>query len=310
MKGPIAGALRVVTTTLLAFVSLVSILLWWNETTNALLAAPVFAACVVISIALNWRVIVQMFVMSNVESVASEKNPEAVKALVLRLRRTAHHKRIESSMALLFVLVAMLGGALLFTHEQLTFYPDKTLLGSLESGVKTAEADVVAAERRLNSDKDTLNRLLKQEPSGKEALETAQTSIDGDGGLVDSYRGILAGAQNSLNEEKTRIASEEVRWFIAAVTWRVGIGIFTFFLVQILIGLYRYASRLEAFYESRADAFSLSSLTGQESVKDIATLLSPDNIDFGKTPSTPLQDLIAAVRKLPTSAEASKSASQ
>lgn len=75
------------------------------------------------------------------------------------------------------------------------------------------------------------------------------------------------------------------------------------YLVQLMVNLYRYATRLAAFYKARGDAILLIQVSGA-SVKEatslsfdaLATSLSPDSVDFGKSPATPNQDLLALVR--------------
>jgi len=58
------------------------------------------------------------------------------------------------------------------------------------------------------------------------------------------------------------------------------------FLVQILVTLYRYNMRLASFYDARIDALKLA---GSSTIKELGELimhLSPEQLDFGKTPAT------------------------
>ena len=66
---------------------------------------------------------------------------------------------------------------------------------------------------------------------------------------------------------------------------RGGILALIVYLVQILVSLYRYNTRLSSFYDARADAILLSrdANTGFHTLVDA---LSPDHFDFGKQPKT------------------------
>ncbi len=63
------------------------------------------------------------------------------------------------------------------------------------------------------------------------------------------------------------------------------------FLVQIMMQLYRYNSRLIAFYGSRRDAILLAKGNAPDMEK-YAKQLSPDTLDFGKEPNSFLQELL------------------
>jgi hypothetical protein len=68
---------------------------------------------------------------------------------------------------------------------------------------------------------------------------------------------------------------------------RIVIVSLVIFLVQILMQLYRYNSRLIAFYGSRRDALLLAQGDPKQG-QTFANLLAPAGLDFGKEPSHPL----------------------
>jgi hypothetical protein len=84
---------------------------------------------------------------------------------------------------------------------------------------------------------------------------------------------------------------------------RITVSLLILFLVQILVSLYRYTSRLALYFDARADALAIagSELNYLETVK----ILSPDAIDFGKHPKVPTEHvtdiakaIIAAAKEL------------
>ena len=84
------------------------------------------------------------------------------------------------------------------------------------------------------------------------------------------------------------------RYIVATAITRVGVVLIIVFLVQILMGLYRYNTKLLAYYNSRRDLFTLwdGKPTALESL-DKSLTLPP--IDFGKEPKHPLEDIIRAI---------------
>ena len=71
---------------------------------------------------------------------------------------------------------------------------------------------------------------------------------------------------------------------------RIAIITFTFFLVQLLVSQSRYNTRLAAFYNGRADALLLIQSREMSNYAadplDLMTTLSPDMLDFGKSPKS------------------------
>jgi hypothetical protein len=69
---------------------------------------------------------------------------------------------------------------------------------------------------------------------------------------------------------------------------RVGITIYAFFAVTIVVAVYRYSARLGAHYDACADALELSNGAIDPRFHQLIRALSPVGIDFGKTPRTPV----------------------
>ena len=77
---------------------------------------------------------------------------------------------------------------------------------------------------------------------------------------------------------------------------RIGALVTMFFLVTILVPQYRYNIRMASFYEARSD--SLGMLPEQMSAEDfdkVVNIMTP-NIDFGKAPPTPWEQIIEVIK--------------
>jgi hypothetical protein len=74
---------------------------------------------------------------------------------------------------------------------------------------------------------------------------------------------------------------------------RFGAVAIMFFLVGILVPQYRYNIRMASFYDARADMVRLSEKL--DDLGTLATVMTP-NIDFGKAPPTPIEQIVSIIR--------------
>jgi hypothetical protein len=77
-----------------------------------------------------------------------------------------------------------------------------------------------------------------------------------------------------------------------SVSTRVMAVVLSIFLVQLLIGLYRYNTRMAAYYDGRRDAFELSQGGNKEMLEVLVPLLGAETLDFGKGPSSPVDRVV------------------
>jgi hypothetical protein len=85
-------------------------------------------------------------------------------------------------------------------------------------------------------------------------------------------------------------------YITATFLTRIGILAILIFLVQILISLYKYNTRIVAFYVSRLDALRICK--GEpDKLTTLIDLLTPINVDFGRDPRHPIETLVDAWRQ-------------
>ncbi len=82
-----------------------------------------------------------------------------------------------------------------------------------------------------------------------------------------------------------------------ALSLRIGSAVLLIFLVQILIGVYRYSLRLASFYEGRADAIRLARGDLKE-FRKVVSLLSGEKVPFGPDAKTPIHQVVELAEKL------------
>jgi hypothetical protein len=79
-------------------------------------------------------------------------------------------------------------------------------------------------------------------------------------------------------------------WNWPSTVLRISIAGLLIFLTQILIQLYRFNSRLIVFYSSRRDAILMGGVDA-ESAREWAEIFAPANLDFGREPRHPFQEI-------------------
>lgn len=102
-------------------------------------------------------------------------------------------------------------------------------------------------------------------------------------------------AINSLKERESNYMTYIT--FASTLATRIGAILILIFLVQILIRLYRYDTRLAAYYDARANAIELHMHDTTLPFDKIINLLSPDLYDIG-SPKSPSESLINLYQRL------------
>jgi hypothetical protein len=77
---------------------------------------------------------------------------------------------------------------------------------------------------------------------------------------------------------------------------RIGALVTMFSLVTILVPQYRYNIRMASFYEARSDSLGmLPEAMSAEDFDKVVSIMTP-NIDFGKAPPTPWEQIIEVIK--------------
>jgi hypothetical protein len=108
--------------------------------------------------------------------------------------------------------------------------------------------------------------------------------------LLKMHSAEVTGAQNSVSSST-----------LSTLTTRIGIVLMLMFLMQTLVTLYRYNTRLASFYDSRADALQLACEFKDVPLDALIGLLATEKLDFGKQPASPLDHAIEIVKSMPKS---------
>jgi len=120
------------------------------------------------------------------------------------------------------------------------------------------------------------------------------------GMVFDNYNERIKRLEAEISNKRNYQQNNEQNqiYLISTVTTKIGSVMILLFLVQILVTLYRYNTRLSAYYDARADALELVSGQSIADLEQIIKALSPEGIDFGKTPSSPAEQAVELAKEI------------
>jgi hypothetical protein len=140
-------------------------------------------------------------------------------------------------------------------------------------------------------------------PGSHVRVEFPPTTIAAAKSMAEVNDQQLKKAQEWLGEAWAKQLKEDkgyndTRYLVVTTITRVTVVLVIVFLVQILVGLYRYNYRLATFYDSRRDILRVWD-GNAATLEKLEKTMSP-HIDFGKEPKHPIEEIIQkVVEKIP-----------
>jgi hypothetical protein len=203
------------------------------------------------------------------------------------------------------------------TRNLTRLYKHEALFHQLDSLNKQLESVTLEPNKRIDLEKQIVEKKKEVDSFGSAYgfRDTASIPVDANSAssMISMQSAEVASLRTLVDEalKKELLADHgygDWRYIVATAITRVGVVLIIVFLVQILMGLYRYNTKLIAYYNSRRDLLTLWD-GKQSALVSLDRTLSLPPIDFGKEPKHPLEDIMRAVGgKL--SNEASPRASQ
>jgi hypothetical protein len=157
-----------------------------------------------------------------------------------------------------------------------------TRLGLAQKSSDTSEVTVL--QRQIN--------FLSDDSTSPVDLDSTNLLIADEKKQIENIEALLAIAWG--RELYSERGYSDWHYIAATAITRVGIVLIIVYLVQILMGLYRYNTRLIAYYNSRRDLLTLWD-GKQRTLRSLDDVLTSSKIDFGKEPKHPLEDLFRAL---------------
>ena len=217
------------------------------------------------------------------------KNPQ-IDAMIRLLRTRSAALRTQAQLVLVVILGTLGLGIYVFAKaEKFTQTP-----------LTTATVHIGEANSRLADLSTALDRLIVS-PRDTVQFSYSRNYMSRLDATLREQRTELGSVADIVRSRADAFASYAV---VSAVTTRIGIILMLLFLVQILVTMYRYNSRLATHLEGRAVALQLASLHKKTAWKltELANLFTAENLDFGKLPPTGIQSIAAVARYATTTA--------
>ncbi len=138
-------------------------------------------------------------------------------------------------------------------------------------------------------DADRFFRELRRNPDTNKLKEELKKEVDG----------IIKNWDEKINEEIKAITdtpSQEI--IVSTITTRVGIIFLLIFLIQILVSLYRYNTKLLAFYNGQADLLSMLPVSESLDFEKLSKITSTESLDFVKREKAPADYALELAKKV------------
>lgn len=149
---------------------------------------------------------------------------------------------------------------------------------------------------------DQIKKSLKDRQNELDALKAKATTPD----EKKDVEARLADLSKDKDKWDIRyVVHDPVAYTVASVSTRLGSALLLFFLVKILVILYRYNMRLAAFYDGTANAIQLAQ-HAPDKLKDTAEVIVPINVAYDEVPKAPHEDAMKVLESLKPAAEVVK----
>jgi hypothetical protein len=216
----------------------------------------------------------------------------AVRIVVHGLRRRARLATLAANASLILIVISLLGGLLIFRSAE-----SSAAAGQVEGAIRYREAELESLDHESSGLRDELAKAVAaDEVKLANKLPSSTIVLDDIKQRISEVRKQMDAARTEMRSISDSALHPDVTYLWSVLSTKVGSSLLILFLVQILITLYRYSTRVAAFYEARADALQIASEVDGLSLKDLVDALSADKVDFGKAPVPPSQMIINALQ--------------
>lgn len=246
---------------------------------------PISALTLALWIGINLAKINQRYRFFDLSSLAMGGLPDVgdknVEHVILLMRRRAVRLRVASNIVLAFILITIAFGSYLFARSGRIAYEDYFGATVFEyGGLNSIHHNAI--DSMLNA-KVSIDEIVRYDSLFSTVIERDIKRIKSE--HQNDYEG-----ENSL----------EI--MVASLGTRIGVLLLLVFLVQILVSLFRYNTRLASFISSRADALQLKGGASDLKLAELTEVFSSDFIDYGRLPATPYQQALQSLKDIVSSA--------
>jgi hypothetical protein len=214
---------------------------------------------------------------------------DALRELLSSINKRVDHLTGRSTLIYWTIILSLVTGVFLIIFAGRLSSFDSTL-NNINNQLSAERQDAIKSSlvERFSKSEMKTDQGVKQEESRTHRYLGDRVKV-----LDDLYGSFI----NSWIKNATENTENKPDWNWPGTVLRIGIIGLLVFLTQILVTLYRYNSRLVAFYNSRRDAL-LCCGKNLENIQQMADrLFYPANLDFGREPRHPFQEAADLLQK-------------
>ena len=241
---------------------------------------------------------------------------ESISHIVIKLRVRAMRLKFASRVSLLLILISLMAGISIFIYADSFARNDIRYFVESESRNATeAVADSIIQSWLGNSrDKEqfenTISEILLAYQKDQDKKVTEWQSKNAVNKILNAIKPELI--KDLPDDLVSKIESEYKKYrdlteaklsnnnsaLISSVSTRIGSVFILLFLVQVLVSMYRYNTKLSAFYDARADVLEIVGKFESVPLEYISEMLSPDSLDFSKEGKGPADQAVELTKHL------------
>jgi hypothetical protein len=237
----------------------------------------------IVRLVIHWFVVIRRAYQTIPEEhCAPASQDPTTRIVIFQLRRRAARLRLVARFTLFLILVTLVGGLYTFGWaEQIAAKAQLDRRLSLQREWQEIQEEI----------KDTQDKLDRaMDPAFKTDIENMLRSLRSRAGYLESLARSSDTSPTSSQSDST--------YLVSVVSTKLGSALILLFLVQILVTLYRYNVRFASFCDSRGDVLQLLTTSEHIPLEKVVALLAPDKLDFGKTPSSPVQNALDIAKEI------------
>jgi hypothetical protein len=229
--------------------------------------------------------------------------PTGLTILVISVENRLSRLQARSNLIIAIVIVSLISAVFLIVFAGRLTSVDAAAV----SNVQTIKDELTSLDRQIDdlNERSARDQAIKDDPQNHKSTrftdpEVSIEQLNDERIFLTSRRTATAQLlDEAWHNEVAHTTTDKLKdtGFITATFFtRIGVLVVLIFLVQILISLYKYNTRMIAFYSSRLDCFRVWNGSDASDLEALIPLLTPAHVDFGPDPRHPVQYLLESWR--------------
>ncbi|MFZ6181290.1 hypothetical protein [Nannocystis pusilla] len=230
-----------------------------------------------------------------------DAGPAGLRNLASDLRRRAAFLRMQCLVVLVAIVAAIGVGVWVFVRAD-TFghlARTETLMRDILTRMVETREKIAAANDFIQQKDDKPAPIIAEELSEPKRNQEGASELIRDLLIRQEQMAVRLTDEFAKLQESTAFQAESrfETYLISTFSTRVGIVLMLLFLVQILVALYRYNSRLASSYDAHADAVTMQIYAPHLSLEQLSDFFASRLMDFGKSPKSPSESIHETVKE-------------